>query len=99
MTTEPISTAYFINPSNQSMCLYVYPANAARQQLVKNVTAAMNIHATIELMDASISMRSMSYKRKLGISSSQNFLFRNEEYRLKIDMNKYILHDAISNYK
>jgi hypothetical protein len=25
MATEPVSTAYFINLSYQSMCLYVYP--------------------------------------------------------------------------
>jgi hypothetical protein len=25
MAPEPISTAYFINPSHQSVCLYVYP--------------------------------------------------------------------------
>jgi hypothetical protein len=25
MAPEPISTSYFINPSHQSVCLYVYP--------------------------------------------------------------------------
>jgi hypothetical protein len=45
---EPISMAYFINPSHQSVCLYVYPHIAARQWLVKNVTAATNTHATTE---------------------------------------------------
>jgi hypothetical protein len=25
MAPEPISSAYFINPSHQSVCLYVYP--------------------------------------------------------------------------
>jgi hypothetical protein len=30
---EPISTAHFINPSDQSMCLYVYPPIVARQRL------------------------------------------------------------------
>jgi hypothetical protein len=30
---EPISTAYIINPSHQSLCLYVYPLIVARQQL------------------------------------------------------------------
>jgi hypothetical protein len=30
-TPEPISTAYFINPSHQSVCLYVYPPIVARQ--------------------------------------------------------------------
>jgi hypothetical protein len=64
---EPITTAYFINPSHQSVCLYVYPLNVvARQRLGKNVTAATNTHATIEeLLDASFSMRSVSYGRKV----------------------------------
>jgi hypothetical protein len=35
MTSEPISMAYFINPSNQSVCLYVYPSIVARQRLGK----------------------------------------------------------------
>jgi hypothetical protein len=26
MATEPISTAYYINPSHQFVCLYVYPS-------------------------------------------------------------------------
>jgi hypothetical protein len=53
MAPEPISTAYFINPSHQSVCLYVYSLNVARQWLSKNVTVAMNTHATIkELLDA-----------------------------------------------
>jgi hypothetical protein len=48
MTLEPISTAHFINPSHQSVCLYVYPPMVPRQRLGKNVTAATNTHATIE---------------------------------------------------
>jgi hypothetical protein len=32
---EPISTAYFINPSDQSACLYVHLFNVARQRLGK----------------------------------------------------------------
>jgi hypothetical protein len=39
---ESISTAYFINPSHQTVCLYVYPPIVARQRLGKNVTAATN---------------------------------------------------------
>jgi hypothetical protein len=35
MKPEPISTAYFIYPSNRSVCLYVYPPIAARQRLGK----------------------------------------------------------------
>jgi hypothetical protein len=57
MTSEPISTAYFINPSHQSACLYVYPpivtkqrlcknpSIVARQRLGKNVTVATNTYA------------------------------------------------------
>jgi hypothetical protein len=35
MTTEHISTAYFINTAYQSVCLYVYPTIVARQRLGK----------------------------------------------------------------
>jgi hypothetical protein len=38
MAPEPISTAHFLNPSHQSVCLYVYPLSAARQRLSKDVT-------------------------------------------------------------
>jgi hypothetical protein len=44
---ESISTAYFVSPSHQSVCLYVYPLIILRQRLSKNVTAAMNTHAKI----------------------------------------------------
>jgi hypothetical protein len=40
---EPFPTAYFINPTHQSVCLYVDPLLVARQQLDKNVTAATDI--------------------------------------------------------
>jgi hypothetical protein len=57
---EPISTAYFINPSHQSVCLYVYLPIVARQRLGKNVTVTMNTHVTIEAFsDASFPMRSV----------------------------------------
>jgi hypothetical protein len=46
MSPEHISTAYFINPSHQSVYLYVYPPVVAKQRLGKNVTAATNTHAT-----------------------------------------------------
>jgi hypothetical protein len=39
MAPEPISTAYFINPSHQSVCLYVHPSIVARQKLGKHVPA------------------------------------------------------------
>jgi hypothetical protein len=57
MAPEPTSTAYFINPSHQNVCLYVYPPVKK-----KNITAATNTHATMEeLLDASFSMRPVSY--------------------------------------
>jgi hypothetical protein len=53
MAPESISIAYFINPSHQSLCLYLYPPIVARQRLNKNVTAATNTHITVEeLLDA-----------------------------------------------
>jgi hypothetical protein len=73
MVPKPISTVYFINLSHQSVCLYVYLAIVARQRLGKNVTAA-----TIEeMLDASFSVRSMTYQTKQAFSSFQNFLFEN----------------------
>jgi hypothetical protein len=59
MAPEPISTAYFINPSHhQSICLYVYSPIVARQRLGKRVSAATNIHATTEeLLHALFYMR------------------------------------------
>jgi hypothetical protein len=49
-----------------SVCQYVYPFIVARQWAGKNVAAAMNTHKTTELLDASISMRSVPYQRKVG---------------------------------
>jgi hypothetical protein len=40
----PISTVYFINPSNQSVSTCVYPSIAARQRLSKNIPL-QRIHA------------------------------------------------------
>jgi hypothetical protein len=67
MAPEPVSTAYFINPVHQSVCLYVNPPIVARQRLGKNVNAAKNIYETIEeLLDTTFSMRLVSYRRKVG---------------------------------
>jgi hypothetical protein len=66
MAPEPIPMAYFINPSHRSMCLHVYLPIAAKQRLGKNVTAATNTHAIEELLNASFSMRSLSYQRKVN---------------------------------
>jgi hypothetical protein len=41
MASEPISEAYFINPSYQSVCMCI-PPFIARQRLVKQVPGAMN---------------------------------------------------------
>jgi hypothetical protein len=60
MASEPISTAYYINSSHQFV-------SVARQRLSKNITAATNTYVTIEeLLDASFSMRSVWYQRKVG---------------------------------
>jgi hypothetical protein len=67
MAPNPIEMAYFINPSHQSECPYVYPPIVARQRLGKRVTAATNTHATVkELLDASFYMRFVRYKTKVG---------------------------------
>jgi hypothetical protein len=59
MAPEPISTAYFIN-------LSVYLLSLPGNGWVNNVTAATNIHETIEeLLDVSFSMRSVSHQRKV----------------------------------
>jgi hypothetical protein len=75
---EPIATAKLKNPSNQSVCLYVYspvlarqrlgkknPPIVAKQRLGRNVTAVTDTQATIEeLLDASFSMWPVSYQEK-----------------------------------
>jgi hypothetical protein len=56
MTLEHILTLYFINPSHQSVYLYVYPI-VARQRFGKHITAATNTHETVEeLLESSFSM-------------------------------------------
>jgi ABC-type proline/glycine betaine transport system permease subunit len=47
--------------------MYVYSSIVARQGLGKNVTVAINTHTTIEeLLGVYFSMRSVSYRRKVG---------------------------------
>jgi hypothetical protein len=48
MAPEPVSTAYFMNLSHQSVYMYMYPLNVDRQRLHRNVTEAMNTHAKIK---------------------------------------------------
>jgi hypothetical protein len=45
---EPIAAAYFINPSHQSVSLYVNPLRVATQRLGKNYTLATNTKSTVE---------------------------------------------------
>jgi hypothetical protein len=64
---EAISKAYFINTSNHSVCLHVYHPIFAGQRFGKLVTATRNTHTVIkELLEASFSIRSMTYQRKIG---------------------------------
>jgi hypothetical protein len=62
MTPEPISKAYFTKLSHQSVRINVYAPIVARQRLDKNISAATNISYSKILLDASFSMRSMSYQ-------------------------------------
>jgi hypothetical protein len=73
MAPQPTSMAYFINPSHQSVCLYVH---VIRPTVQKNITAATNTYATTEeLLDVSFLCGPYCIKRKQVISSSQNFFF------------------------
>jgi hypothetical protein len=64
MVAESVSTAYFINPSHLSVCLYVC-STIGMQRLGKNVTAAKNTHETVEeFLDALFSMHPCRMKRK-----------------------------------
>jgi hypothetical protein len=42
MEPEPIATAYIINPSHQSVCLYVYAHIIVRQRLAKHIPVETN---------------------------------------------------------
>jgi hypothetical protein len=67
MTPESISTAYFINPSHQSVCLYVYSPIVVKQRLGKNVTAATNSQAIIEeLLNVSFFYAIRVVSRRVG---------------------------------
>jgi hypothetical protein len=70
---ESNSAVYFINPSHQSVCLYVV---VARQRLGKNVTATTNTHATIKnCWTRRFLCGTCRINRKQAISSCQTFLF------------------------
>jgi hypothetical protein len=78
MAPEPTSTAYFINSSHQSLCLYVYPSYRCKATARLHVSLLavigngsintflrQQIHAIEELLDTSFYMRSVSYKRRV----------------------------------
>jgi hypothetical protein len=70
MPPDPISTAYFINPSDQSVCLYVYPLSLLDNGWV-NTFPRHRIHATVEeLLTGSFSVRSVSYEKRVCGSAS-----------------------------
>jgi hypothetical protein len=65
MAPEPILMVYFINHFHKSVCLYVYPTIVARQRLCRHVPA-QRLQATVgELLDASFSVRSVPYQKKV----------------------------------
>jgi hypothetical protein len=72
MAPEPISEAYFINPSYQPVCLLcVLPLSLPGNGSV-NTFPRQRIHAPIEkLLDASFSVRSVSYQRSLSVARQQ----------------------------
>jgi hypothetical protein len=64
---EPISTAFFINPSHQPGCLYVYPLLLLGNGSVKTLPQQWIYIKTIDvLFEASFSIRSVLYERKLS---------------------------------
>jgi hypothetical protein len=68
MALEPILMVYFINPSHQSVCLYVYPPIVARQQLSKNVTVAKNTRNDRRIVGCIIFHAGHFISRKVGDS-------------------------------
>jgi hypothetical protein len=79
MATESVSTAFFINPSHQTVCLYVYPSYRCKTTVRLsgflhsllgngpiNTFLQKRIQATVkELLDPSFSIRSVSYRRRV----------------------------------
>jgi hypothetical protein len=67
MVQEPISTAYLINPSHQSVCLHVYLPVVARQRLEKHVPTATNASNDRELLDSPFSAFPVVSKENLWV--------------------------------
>jgi hypothetical protein len=66
MAPEPIWTAYFVNLSQQSVCLYVYPPPVLLGNGLVNMFPQQRIHITVEeFLDTSFSIPSMSYQRRV----------------------------------
>jgi hypothetical protein len=97
---ETISTAYFIYPSYQSACMYMYSSNVARQRLTKYITASTNTPATIEeLVDASFSMRCVSFQRKVGDRFFPKFLvILSSHLRLGLSSGLFCLHTTLNTF-
>jgi hypothetical protein len=75
MASEPISTTYFINPSHQSVCLWVYPLIVARERLGIYVSEATNTQATIEdLLELFVFYEVRVLSKKLGENFFPDFL-------------------------
>jgi hypothetical protein len=66
--TQAHFNGVLMNPSHKSVCLCMCLSLLARQLLDNNVTDATNRHATIKLLEASFSMQSVSYGKKVGRS-------------------------------
>jgi hypothetical protein len=66
MAPEPISVTYFINPSHQSVCLYVYPPLWLLGNGSVDTFPWQQIHVTIEeLLEASSPIWSTLYQRRV----------------------------------
>jgi hypothetical protein len=76
MTPEPISMAYSINPSHQSVCLHVCSPIAARQWLSIHDPGATNTRNKEELLEAWFSMKSvLCIKRVCGSACVSPYRF------------------------
>jgi hypothetical protein len=72
MAPEPISAAYFINPSHHSVCLNVYPTLSLLGNGSVDTFPWQRIQTTIEeLLEASFSIRSVGLSVYLLIVARQ----------------------------
>jgi hypothetical protein len=76
------------NASHQTVCLHIFPNLVAWQRLGNNVTEEANAHPTVELLNASFSIRSL-YRNNVYDSSSRSVLLYvsiNVEVTVKSDV-------------